>query len=65
MHTDNIGYWWQSQKEGDHWEDQDVGGWTILKWILERWDGRHWLELAQDRDQWRALVNTVMNLRVP
>jgi hypothetical protein len=20
----------------DHWEDQDVGGWTILKWILER-----------------------------
>jgi hypothetical protein len=27
------------QKERDHWEDQDVGGWTILKWILERWGG--------------------------
>jgi hypothetical protein len=26
----------ESQKERDHWEDQDVGGWTILKWILER-----------------------------
>jgi hypothetical protein len=26
-----IGYWWESQKERDHWEDQDVGGWTILK----------------------------------
>jgi hypothetical protein len=25
-----------------HWEDQDVGGWTILKWILERLDGIVW-----------------------
>jgi hypothetical protein len=31
-----IGYWWEIQKEGDHWEDQDVSGGTILKWILER-----------------------------
>jgi hypothetical protein len=27
----HIGYWWEIQKERDHWEDQDVGGWTILK----------------------------------
>jgi hypothetical protein len=29
------------------------------------WDGMDWIDLAQDRDQWRALVNTVMGLRVP
>jgi hypothetical protein len=30
-----------------------------------RWDGTDWIHLAQDSDQLRALMNTVMNLRVP
>jgi hypothetical protein len=29
------------------------------------WDGREWIDLAQDRDRWRSHVNAVMNLRVP
>jgi hypothetical protein len=29
------------------------------------WDGMDWIDLAQYRDRWRGLVNTVMNLRVP
>jgi hypothetical protein len=29
------------------------------------WSGVGWIVVAQDRDQWRALVNTVMNLLVP
>jgi hypothetical protein len=28
------------------------------------WDGTDWIDLTQNRDQWRALVNTVMNLRI-
>jgi hypothetical protein len=57
-----IEYWRESQKVGDHWEDQYVGGWTILKWILERQDGGDWIDLAQDWERWRALMNTVMKL---
>jgi hypothetical protein len=35
------------QNERDDQEDQDIGGWTILKWILERgWDGMDWINLA-------------------
>jgi hypothetical protein len=61
-----IGYWWESQKKETtrktkaEWLDsvkmdlKDIG-----------WDGMDWIDLARDSDQWRALVNTVMNLRVP
>jgi hypothetical protein len=31
-----IGYWWRNQKESDYQEAQDVGGWIILRWIMEK-----------------------------
>jgi hypothetical protein len=56
MHT---GYWWESQIRR-RWVDnikidvREIG-----------WDSMDLIDVAEDRDQWRALVNTVMKLRVP
>jgi hypothetical protein len=63
----HIDYWWKTPKERDHCEHHGVGRWDNIKMNLRAtgWDGMDWIDLAQDRDQWRALVNTVIKLRVP
>jgi hypothetical protein len=62
----HTGFWWGDPREGDHLADPGVDGRIILRWIFGKWDGgMNWIELARDRDRWRALVDAVMNLRVP
>jgi hypothetical protein len=59
-----TGFWWGDLREGEHLGDPGVDGRIISKWIFKKWDGGiDWIQLAQDRDRWRALVNAVMNLR--
>jgi hypothetical protein len=50
----------------NHLGDPSIEGRIILKCIFKEWDGgMNWIEVPQDRGRWRALVNAVMNLRVP
>jgi hypothetical protein len=49
-------------------KDPSVDGRILLKLLFETWDGggaMDWIDLAQDKDRWRAVVNVVMNIRVP
>jgi hypothetical protein len=50
----------------DRSEDRGVDGRMGSEWILGRFAGEvvDWIRLAQDRDRWRAIVNTVVYLRV-
>jgi hypothetical protein len=59
-------FWWGNLKERDHWGDPGVDGRIALRWIFQKVGcrGMDWLELAQDRDRWRALVDALINRRI-
>jgi hypothetical protein len=60
-------FWWEILKDRDHSEERHVYGRVGSEWMLGRLAGVGvvmWIQFSRDRDRWRALVNTVMNLRV-
>ena len=60
-----TGFWWGNLRERDHWGEPDLDRRIILRWIFMGGGCGDWMELAQDRERWRALVSTVRNLRFP
>jgi hypothetical protein len=61
-----LSFWWEGQKERDHWEDQDRRVDNIEIDLREVWSGDvDWTGLVQDRYQWWDLVDSVMNVWVP
>jgi len=59
------GFWWGNLSERDHLENLGLIGRLILMDLQEEGWGMIWIDLDQDVDGWRALVNAVMSLRVP
>jgi hypothetical protein len=61
-----TGFWWGNLRERDHLVNAGVDGSIILRRIFRKWDVGVWTGLGWLRiDSCRALVNAVMNLRVP
>jgi hypothetical protein len=59
-------FWSGNLKGRGHLEGWGADVKLILEWILKKWyDILGWIKLAQGRNQWRNLVNTVMNLQIP
>jgi hypothetical protein len=57
---------WEGPKERDLWEDRGIYGRMGPESVFGRFAGGcvEWIQLAQDRGRWQALVNAVMNFRV-
>ena len=61
----HAGFWYENLRKGHHLEDSGVDGKIILKCIFKQWDGGvDWIDMAHDRDMWRAVVKVELNLWV-
>jgi hypothetical protein len=59
-----IGFCWENVRERDNLGELGADG-NILRWIFRKEDVVAWIDQAQSRDRWQALVNVVINFRIP
>jgi hypothetical protein len=63
----HIGLGKNNLRKEEHLEDLGVDGRIVLNLIFPEvcWRGKDWIDQAQNMYRWRAVVNAVMNFRVP
>jgi hypothetical protein len=52
-----TGFWWGNPRKRDHLEDPGLNGTVIKRRNFRMYGDMFWIDLAQDRDRWWALVN--------
>jgi hypothetical protein len=61
----STGFWYENLKVKSYLNDLCIDGNIKLDTKVIGWVGMDWIHLAKSTDKWRAVVNTVMNFRVP
>jgi hypothetical protein len=61
----HAGFWWENLRERDHLKYEGIDVRTIIQSIFKKQNRTNdWIDLAQNRDRWRVLVNAVIKIRV-
>jgi len=63
VHTE---FWWGNPRERDQLEDLNVDGRIIFEWIFKEqdWEAVDWIDVAQDKDSWRTVLNAEFKFQV-
>ena len=59
-------FWWGNLRERDHLEDLSIDGRIIFEWIFKEqdWERVDWIDVARDKDRWRAVLIAELKFEV-